>query len=91
MKFGKLKTIAQHIESLSDSFNFKKEKREFKAHLTIGRLKRIKDKYQLVEVIQSYKETTFGSLKVTKFKLKKSELTPQGPIYSTLFEVKGTE
>ena len=47
-----------------------------------------------LEVIERMKEnekTEFGKIIVNSFKLKKSVRTPQGPIYTDLFEVKSTD
>ncbi|MGC9780494.1 MAG: RNA 2',3'-cyclic phosphodiesterase [Candidatus Heimdallarchaeota archaeon] len=86
-----LATIAKELESLSGKFNFKKETRSFRAHLTIGRVKRIRDKNPLISKIKENEETYFGKINITSFKLKKSDITPQGPIYTNLFEVKSTK
>ncbi|HUT81473.1 MAG TPA: RNA 2',3'-cyclic phosphodiesterase [Candidatus Bathyarchaeia archaeon] len=85
--FDELKEVAQKIDSLSSKFNFKKEDRPFKAHLTIGRLKKTGNKNLLVEKIKALEKKDFGTIKIDKFVLKKSDLTPTGPIYTTLFEV----
>ena len=85
-----LATIAKELEGLSGKFNFKKETRPFRAHLTIGRVKRIRDKTPLITKIKENEGTHFGKINVTSFKLKKSVRTPQGPIYTNLFEVKST-
>lgn len=61
--------------------------REFVPHLTIARVKYPGDKKRLLEVINSYSDTTFGNLSVDKILLKKSVLQRSGPIYSTLASV----
>jgi 2'-5' RNA ligase len=89
--FEQLASIAKQLNSLSNQFNFKKETRPYRAHLTIGRLKRVGDKNQLIEKIKSYKEHNFGNVSINEFILKKSELKPDGPVYNTIFQVKGKE
>ncbi|MHA1628876.1 MAG: RNA 2',3'-cyclic phosphodiesterase [Candidatus Heimdallarchaeota archaeon] len=84
--FEPLKTLATKLEQICAPFNVKKERRAFKAHLTIGRLKRTNNKALLVEKIRAMEHHVFGTTTITKFKLKKSVLTQQGPRYSTLFE-----
>lgn len=84
--FEPLKTLATKLEQICAPFNVKKERRSFKAHLTIGRLKRTNNKALLVEKIRTMEHHVFGTTTITKFKLKKSVLTQQGPRYSTLFE-----
>lgn len=88
--FEQLKSISKELNGLSNQFNFKNETRPFRAHLTIGRLKNVGDKNQLISIIKSYEKHKFGNVSINNFKLKRSELTPDGPIYTTLFEVMGT-
>jgi RNA 2',3'-cyclic 3'-phosphodiesterase len=80
--------IANKIEEQVSKLGFEKENREFSAHLTIGRIRSAKNKEKLLQVIENYKDTNFGNYKIDSIKLKKSELTPKGPIYTTLKEVK---
>ncbi len=80
--------IAKNIDEKLSEIGFIKENREFSAHLTIARLKSAKNKEQLLQVIEKYKEFEFAEIKVDSIKLIKSELTQKGPIYTTLKEVK---
>ena len=58
----------------------------FKSHITVFRIKtKIGD---ISEKLEKYEKYDFGSQKILSFKLKKSTLTPQGPVYSDLEEVK---
>jgi len=82
-----LAKIAQELDQLSVKFNIKKEKRSFTAHLTIGRVKKIQDKNLLVSKIQGFAEEAFGEMTVNAVRLKKSVRTPQGPIYTKLFDI----
>ena len=84
----KIGIIANKIDEELSNIGFEKEKRKFSAHLTIGRVKSAKNKDQLVQIIEKYKEFEFADVKVDSIKLKKSELTPKGPIYTTLKEIK---
>ena len=80
--------IANKIDEKISELGFEREKRRFSAHLTIARVKSAKYKEKLLELIEKYRDIEFGSLKIDIIKLKKSELTPKGPIYTTLKEVK---
>lgn len=77
-----------HVNALqrfiTEKLDFKEDKR-FHAHLTLARVKFVKDKKSFVEQLRKIKipEMRF---KVDKFKLIKSELTPEGPIYTDLAE-----
>jgi len=75
--------------------HFKRDNK-FRTHITIGRLKRSKnfkqkgekesniEKIQYSKLKEEYRDKLLGYLKVTKIVLKKSILTPKGPIYETL-------
>ena len=58
----------------------------FKPHITIFRIKKkIKD---VSNVLKNQKNKDFGMQEICSIKLKKSELTSSGPIYSDLAEIK---
>jgi 2'-5' RNA ligase len=80
--------ISSSIDEGTSKFGFEKEKRKFSAHLTIGRAKSAKNKDRLLQIINKYRDVEFGNIDVKSIELKKSELTPKGPIYTTLKEVK---
>lgn len=62
---------------------FKKE-RNYISHLTIGRPRNGKNKNQMKDTINSLKDLKIGTMTVSKISLKKSTLTPQGPIYEDI-------
>lgn len=80
--------IAKKIDEQTSMIGFEKEKRGFSAHLTIARVKSARNKDNLLQIIEKYKDIEFGISNVNSITLKKSELTPKGPIYTTLNEVK---
>ena len=61
---------------------------KFQPHLTIGRLRKEKINYKnfnsLKNLIETNKNKDFGPFSVKGIKLKKSQLTPKGPIYTDL-------
>lgn len=63
--------------------------RKFSTHLTIGRMKTGKNKNRVKSTIEEYENIEIGEMKVDKISLKKSTLTPAGPIYEdlTIFEL----
>jgi 2'-5' RNA ligase len=75
--------LAKNIENTMRKFGFKREK-SFAAHATIARVKKITthDKKKLVYALEPHMNKDFGWMDVTDFRLKKSVLTPKGPIYS---------
>jgi 2'-5' RNA ligase len=85
-----LQDIKNSIEnSLFNKLKIERDKRtKFKPHLTIGRLKKDKINYKtfdtLKNLINENKDLQFGVFTIKKVKLKKSQLTPKGPIYTDL-------
>ncbi|MFX1432067.1 MAG: RNA 2',3'-cyclic phosphodiesterase [Promethearchaeota archaeon] len=85
-----LQNLKDSIEDLLFSkLKIERDKRtKFKPHLTIGRLKKGRINYKtfdtLKNLINENKGLDFGVFNITQVKLKKSQLTPSGPIYSDL-------
>lgn len=82
-----LKNIFSQLEPRICQLGFPPEKRGFSPHLTIARVKSGRNKVELVQQLRAMADYEFGVIKAESLKLKKSVLTPQGPIYSTLYEV----
>jgi len=80
--------IASKIDEQLSKMGFKKEKRGFSPHLTIARVKSARGKDEILHVIAKYGDVQFVDIRVDSIKLKKSDLTPKGPIYTTLIDVK---
>lgn len=64
---------------------FKKEK-SYIPHLTLGRVKGAKNKEALLQKLKDLGDVEIGEMNIEKIVLKKSELSPQGPIYTTIKE-----
>ncbi|KYK23007.1 2'-5' RNA ligase [Thermoplasmatales archaeon SG8-52-2] len=84
----KIGRIAKNIDENISNLGFLRDRREFSAHLTIARVKNVNNKQALIDIINKYRDVEFLKINVDTIKLKKSTLTPKGPIYSTLKEVK---
>lgn len=84
---NQLKLIRDCIEKGLRRLGFQPEKEEFTPHLTLARVKEFKPSRCLSELFAELNDVDVGPSPVTKVKLKKSTLTPKGPIYSDLFEV----
>jgi 2'-5' RNA ligase len=62
------------------------EKRGFRPHLTIARVRSARNLKNVQEILRSNAASDFGEYRVEGVRLKKSILGPQGPSYSTVFE-----
>ncbi|WP_457751221.1 RNA 2',3'-cyclic phosphodiesterase [Thermococcus sp.] len=78
-----IKAIAKDVERDMRRLGFKKEK-DFVAHITIGRVKFVRDKLELAMALKELANEDFGEFDVEAIELKKSTLTPKGPIYETV-------
>ena len=80
-----LSILANQVDHLLQKVGFQSEKRDFTPHLTIARIKNGVS-ISLKELISTYKYMDFGVISVSSIKLKRSSLTPEGPIYTTIDE-----
>jgi len=63
---------------------FSVEKRGYSPHLTIARVKSGEYREELMDLVRRHSNHDFGKFRVSAIKLKKSTLTPRGPIYEDL-------
>ncbi len=79
--------LQQSIDESLIPLGFQKENRQFSAHLTLGRVNDqadVESVKTIVKKLQFYALESFGSVKISKFTLFQSTLTPNGPIYTPL-------
>jgi len=84
---NELRNVFDQLEPLLRGLGFKPDPKGFSPHLTIARVKSGRHKAELIRCIQDLADYEFGVVKANCLRLKKSVLTPRGPIYSTLKEV----
>ena len=85
-----LKQLAELVEGKLNPIGFPKEKRRFSPHLTLARVKKLRnssDKKQLTAIIQNSKTIPIGDQVIEELILKKSTLTPKGAFYENLLVV----
>lgn len=81
----KLVSLAGDVESRLSPLGFRND-RPFRPHLTLFRVKnRLRNAVNLLE----HKDRIFGKDILQEVKVKKSDLTPSGPVYSDLFVIRG--
>ena len=81
-----LKSVFSQLEPRLRGLGFTPDHKGFSPHLTIARVKSGRNKAQLAEFVTENANYDFGAIKAECLRLKKSDLTPKGPIYSTLKE-----
>ncbi len=82
--FEALKEVALKVEEACAGLGFEREARPFKAHLTIGRVRRGSGKLrELAEAVAGVEFKPL-KLKVDRVNLTRSRLSPRGPTYTVL-------
>jgi 2'-5' RNA ligase len=74
-------------DKIADGLNengFGIEERQFRPHLTIGRIKSVKDTENLKTVLEKYRDTEFQKIEINEVILFESILLQTGPIYKPL-------
>jgi len=79
-----LSPLQREIETRLEALGFVPEERPYRPHLTIGRVKSLKDKGDLVDLIGKDRDVDLGPLVVDRIVLFRSDLRPTGPIYTPL-------
>ena len=82
---GVLSSLAVAVDlALFEAVGVAREKRPYKGHVTLGRVKDPKVCLPIDEIAAMLPEADFGEVPVEEIVLMKSDLTPRGPIYSPL-------
>jgi len=84
-----LMNVFNQLEPSLRRLGFNPDPKGFSPHLTIARVKTGRHKAELVKCVEDLADYEFGIIKADCLRLKKSVLTPKGPIYTTLREVRG--
>ena len=81
-----LKAIYEQLKECLRKLGFRPEPRGFTPHVTVARVKLRTP--ELVRAVMENSTLSFGSFRAEEVRLKKSVLTPRGPIYSTVLSVR---
>ena len=71
-----------------EALNIRLEDKQFKPHLTIARIKDLKDKENLQKLIQKYTNIPFQDVTISEIVYYESVLLPSGPLYKPLHIVR---
>ncbi len=74
------------IETGLKTIGYKPDK-IFHAHATIARVREVRDRDEVVKNLESLTNELIGPMQVSGFRMTKSTLTSQGPIYETVWEI----
>jgi len=84
---NELGSVANQLELELRKLGFRADPKGFSPHLTLARVRTGRNKSELAHSVQELGDFDFGVVRADCLRLKKSVLTPQGPIYTTLREV----
>jgi 2'-5' RNA ligase len=85
IKDGKeLQLLASEIDKRLEKLGFELETRPFKPHLTLARIKFLKNKKAFYQAVEKYRETLFQAVPVNELIFYRSILKPEGPEYKEL-------
>lgn len=82
-----LKSIFSQLEPQIRALGFEADSYGFSPHLTIARVKTSINKQHLAELVTKKGDYEVGTIRANCLKLKRSQLSPKGPTYSTIKEV----
>jgi 2'-5' RNA ligase len=84
---GNLTRLSGSLDTALGNIGFKKERRDFKPHITIGRIRMLKNIQQLSDAIKKFSVPADIKQSIGQIILVKSTLTPQGSIYEPLSHI----
>jgi 2'-5' RNA ligase len=79
-----LQGIKTELDNELSKFGFEKETREFRPHLTLGRIKYLKNRSALDDAIQLYKDQDVQKEQISELIYYESILKPEGPEYHSI-------
>lgn len=85
---GEMASLQADVDVRLEALGFPSERRPFTPHLTIGRVKDLRDPSALTEALGDVKEVEWGESVVDGVQLVRSDLFPTGPRYSILHDVR---
>lgn len=86
-----LSGIFAQLEPRLLSLGFAPDSKGFNPHLTIARVRSGRNKTELAKCVDEMSAFEFGRIRADCLRLKRSVLTPRGPIYSTLKETRAAK
>jgi len=79
-----IELLARDVIQSLDKAGFPHDGQNFRAHLTVGRIKFISNKRNFQQTINQFKEVFIQDVTVDGFELYESKLRPRGPVYNVV-------
>ena len=87
-KQNELEILAKNIFAELEKCGYDADRQNFVPHLTIGRIKELKDKLLFQQIIDKFNTVEIQEEKVTEIMLYESILRREGPLYVEVFSAK---
>ncbi len=81
---NQLPNLRDKIDSTLASLGFQNETRDFSPHITLGRIKMIRQIYSLSEILTTYKNKVFQESLINEVIFYESRLQPAGAVYTVI-------
>jgi len=82
-----LQQLAAEIDNRLTTLGFQAERRPFKPHLTLARIKYLKNKKAFYEAVEKYRDTFMQTAKINEIIFYRSVLRPHGPEYKSIAKI----
>ena len=89
--YEEISRIFEQLEPRLEKIGFAPDRKGFSPHVTIARVKTGRMRDELAKYVDAMRDTPFGVVHVSELRLKKSILTPKGPVYSTIYALRASE
>lgn len=83
--------IHSEVENIIRKIGLPPDRERFIPHITLARVKTFRSSSNLTRIIAENYDYDFGEFVVNEIVLKRSILTPSGPIYNNIFSVKAVQ
>jgi len=81
---GRMGDLYQALSSELAQLGFEPEKRKFKPHLTLCRVKRMGESHRFRIAADAYRDKSFGTQRAKEIVVYSSQLTPAGAVYAAM-------
>ncbi len=83
-----MQALAERVDDRLTHYRFPVEPRQFQAHLTLARVRDAREWAGLVRALSQFKDVDVGSQQVDSIAVIESQLSPRGPTYARVEEVR---
>jgi 2'-5' RNA ligase len=83
----KVVELKDEVDDRLTEIGYHAENEKFTPHATIARVRSVRNPGQLVHNLEELSEELVGNMVVSSISMKKSTLTPSGPVYETLWNI----